>query len=270
MSIYNKVGQINISNTGSVPNSNLGKSKPVFKSYSFQKDIYVKSAPVKQATVSKNNTTLPISSFYSPKQLLNAYLNPSYLNFLVNTNSNINDILSSKGLQTKFYPENVKNIINSHITTTTAFALQIANIMELSQSEKQVLEQACVFHDIGKVFIPKEIIEKHGTLTDEEKQIMSLHAELGSELLSSTGINERVINLVKNHHNAGNNTDILGQILSVADIYSALRETRSYKQALTESEALKILDQKAQNGEVSTEVVNALKASLNTKSVNAA
>ena len=99
---------------------------------------------------------------------------------------------------------------------------------------------------------------------------MDLHSELGAELLKSTGMSERVINLVKNHHNAGNNTDILGQILSVADIYSALRETRSYKEALTEREALEILDQKAKNGEVSTEVVSALKATLKMKSVNAA
>ena len=142
--------------------------------------------------------------------------------------------------------------------------------MGLSQADKKVLEQACVFHDFGKVLIPKEIIDKQGLLTNEEKQIMDLHSELGAELLKSTGMSERVINLVKNHHNAGNNTDILGQILSVADIYSALRETRSYKEALTEREALEILDQKAKNGEVSTEVVSALKATFNMKSVNAA
>ena len=267
MNIGNKVGQFNISHASNVLTSNLDKRTLSYSPDSFQKDLYVK-APKKGTT--QNKTTLPITSFYSPKQLLNAYLNPSYLKFLINTNPNIKNILDETGLEPNIYPKNIKNIINTHITTTTAFALQIANNIGLSQAEKQLLEQACVLHDFGKVLIPKEIIEKQGTLTTEEKQIMDLHAKLGAELLSSTGINERVINLVKNHHNAGNNTDILGQILSVADIYSALREARSYKEALTESDALKILDQKAQNGEVSTEVVNALKASLNTKSVNAA
>ena len=58
------------------------------------------------------------------------------------------------------------------------------------------------------------------------------------------------------------NSDILGQILSVADIYSALREERSYKQELHEEDALYLLDQKAIKGEVSTEVVDALKSSV--------
>lgn len=267
MNIGNKVGQFNISHASNVLNSSLDKRTLSYNPDSFQKDLYVK-APQKSKI--SNNTTLPITSFYAPKQLLNAYLNPSYLKFLVNTNPNIKNVLNENGIKPNVYPENVRNIINSHITTTTAFALQIANNMGISQADKKILEQACVFHDFGKVLIPKEIIEKPEVLNDSEKQIMDLHSELGAELLSSTGMNDRVIDLVKNHHNAGNNTDILGQILSVADIYSALRETRSYKQALTESEALKILDQKAQNGEVSTEVVNALKASLNTKSVNAA
>ncbi len=267
MNIGNSVSQFNISSSSKLNNSSFDQRTIKYNSSSFQKDLYVKAPKKNKVT---NNATLPITSIYSPKQILNAYLNPSYLSFLVNTNPNIKNILDEKGIQLNIYPENVKNIINSHITTTTAFALQIANNMGISQADKKVLEQACVFHDLGKVLIPKEIVEKQGLLTDDEKQKMDLHSELGSELLSSTGMNERVVELVKNHHNAGNNIDILGQILSVADIYSALRETRSYKDALTESEALKILDQKAQNGEVSTEVVNALKASLNMKSVNVA
>ena len=267
MNNANKVGQFNISHVENAINPNFEQRILKYNSNVFQKDLYVK-APQKTKTL--NNTTLPITSFYSPKQLLRAYLNPAYLKFLMDTNSNIKNMLNSNGINAKIYPENVRNIINSHITTTTAFALEIANTMGLSQADKKVLEQACVFHDFGKVLIPKEIIDKQGLLTNEEKQIMDLHSELGAELLKSTGMSERVINLVKNHHNAGNNTDILGQILSVADIYSALRETRSYKEALTEREALEILDQKAKNGEVSTEVVSALKATLKMKSVNAA
>ena len=147
------------------------------------------------------------------------------------------------------------------MTTTTANALSIANKMGLSAVDKKDLELACVFHDFGKILIPPEIINKPEALSKQEKQIIDLHAQLGFELLSSTGMNERVLNLIKNHHvPQGENADILSQILSVADIYSALREERSYKQQLKEQDALNLLDQKALKGEVSTEVVNALKA----------
>ena len=228
----------------------------------FQKDLYVK-AP--QKSYINPNTSVPVSEIYSPKQLLKAYLNPQYLNFLINTNPNIKDILNSKGIAIQAHPENISKISNSHLTTTTAYALQIADKMNLSQADKRVLEQACVFHDFGKVLIPKEILEKPDMLTAEEKEIMDLHSQLGYELLSNTGMNKRVLDLVKNHHNTQNN-DILGQILTTADIYSALREQRSYKIPMSEKEAISILEQKADKGELNKDTVETLKSILSSSS----
>lgn len=223
---------------------------------SFQKNVYVTS-PQRQTSAAS------LYSSYNPKQLLNAYSNVDYVNSLSQANPNVKALLDSKGIEYNVYPENITNISSSHLSTTTAYALQIANKLNLSASDKQILEQACVFHDFGKILIPKEILNKPGELNAEEKEIMNLHSQLGYELLSSTGINKRVLELVKNHHKPlSENNDVLGQILSVADIYSALREQRSYKNSLSQNEAIAILDQKAINGEVSTEVVNALKASL--------
>ena len=202
-------------------------------------------------------------NLYSPRQLLLAYSNPNYVKRLIEINPNINNILSENGLPVKISPKNITNIYNSHIMTTTSFAMQIANKMGISKPEKQLLEQACVFHDFGKILIPSELLEKPDKLTDKEKSIVDLHAQLGYELLSNTGMNNRVLDLIKNHHNPmPDKADVLGQILSVADIYSALREARSYKNIMSEQEAINLLDQKAREGEVSTEVVNALKASL--------
>lgn len=265
MNIGSNLGQFNIAHSGNVLQTHLSKTVSIGKPDSFQKGLYT-TAP-KNATNSLNKS-IPINNYYSPKQLLNAYTNPSYINFLINTNPNVKNILNSKGVPVKIYPENVVDISRTHLTTTTAYALQIANVMGIPQAEKQVLEQACVFHDFGKVLIPTEIVNKPGMLTPQEKEIMDLHSELGYELLSTTGMNTRVLNLVKNHHKqVAENADELGQILSVADVYSALREQRSYKNALSEKDALVVLDQKAKNGEVSTEVVNALKTALSSAKV---
>lgn len=214
------------------------------------------------------NPSKIVTNFYTPKQLLYAYSNPIFVSNLISANPNINKLLSSHSIEPKIYPSNIKNIVNTHLTTTTANALSIANKMGLSAVDKKDLELACVFHDFGKILIPPEIINKPEALSKQEKQIIDLHAQLGFELLSSTGMNERVLNLIKNHHlPQGENADILSQILSVADIYSALREERSYKQQLKEQDALNLLDQKALKGEVSTEVVNALKALVVSHSV---
>lgn len=254
MNINCVLGQFNIARSNNLQKANFNGNISGAKSDSFKKGSYV-TAP-KQLPVN-------IANFYSPKQLLQAYVNKNYVNSLIEKNPNIKEILNSKGVETVVAPENVLEIVNSHLTTTTAFALQIANKMGLSPADKKTLEQACVFHDFGKILIPKEVLNKPGKLTAEEKEIMDLHAELGSELLSTAGMNERLVNLVSNHHKpTDENADILCDILSVADIYSALREERVYKKAMPEKDAIAILDQKANAGEVSTEVVNALKASL--------
>ncbi len=266
MKVSNNTEQFNISKSGNIKSSgifNTRTSSNPLRTSGFQKDLYVK-AP-KNSSIPAN-TTIPTSEIYTPKQLLKAYTNPQYLNFLINTNPNINNILNSKGIKVQIHPENISDITNSHLTTTTAYALQIADKMNLSQADKRILEQACVFHDFGKVLIPKEILKKPDLLTPEEKEIMNLHAQLGYELLTNTGMNKRVLDLIKNHHNT-QNTDILGQILAVADIYSALREERSYKTSMTEKEAINILEQKADNGEVNKDIVEILKSILALSSV---
>lgn len=241
--------------------SGLAKSsKMTLPSSSYKNDIVINPCKSSKKPSKISNSIL---SLYSPKQLLSMYSSPDYVDYLVSSNPKVKDILDSKGLGVNINPSNIRNIMNTHLTTTTAYALQIANKMGLSQLDKKDLEMACVFHDFGKVLIPEEIINKPEALTQKEKEIIDLHAELGYELLTNSGINNRVLSLIKNHHMPqGQNADVLSQILSVADIYSALREERSYKQELHEEDALYLLDQKALKGEVSTEVVEALKATV--------
>lgn len=273
MNIDNSVNKLNTQysanaiQTTVVPKSApLSKEKDKHLQNNYYRSDLVFNTPKNATSINTKNRT--VTNLYSPKQLLVAYSNPKYVNALINSNPNIEKILLEHGVEPKINVSNVKNIMNTHLTTTTAYALQIANKLGLSANDKKDLEMACVFHDFGKILIPEEIISKPNSLTNEEKEIIDLHAQLGYELLSSTGLNERVLNLIKNHHMPqGQNADILGQILSVADIYSALREERSYKQELEEEDALYILNQKAINGEVSTEVVDALKASVISASV---
>lgn len=253
------VPQLNIANNWAVSNKSTLNSVQ-FKTQ--KTDDAFSKAKNSNDNVNRSVISNPFN-IYNPRQVLKAYLNPSTIDNLVNANPKVKEILNSNNVEYSIHPENVKNIINTHLSTTTAAALQIANEMQLSASDKQILEQACLFHDFGKVLIPKEILEKPGELTSKEKEIMHLHSDLGYELLSTTTINKRVLDLIKNHHNPQTqNDDVLVQILSVADIYSALREQRAYKKPLSNKDAFSILDQKAKEGTVSTEVVNALKSSV--------
>lgn len=244
--------------------SSIGVSKVPFAAQIAQisstKDSFAKGKTTNPVIQTKTAVS-SLGVFRSPKLLLKVLLSEPAINKMVESNPNIKQILDEHGVALEINPNNLASIVNTHLTTTTAYALQIANNLNLSSYDKHVLEQASLFHDFGKVLIPSNILNKRDILSYEEKQIMDLHSELGYELLSQTGLNKTVLNLVRNHHKPSSD-DLLAQILSVADMYSALREVRCYKKPLSNKEALEILDQKAQKGEVNTEVVEALKSSV--------
>ena len=115
-----------------------------------------------------------------------------------------------------------------------------------------------------KAFIPKEILNKPGALAKIEKQIVDIHSLLGYEILKTGGVSTRVLNLVKNHHNYDdalkNDIDYsLHQIIKIADIWSALKEKRSYKEAFDNETALKILYEDAIKGKFEIKYIDALK-----------
>lgn len=163
-----------------------------------------------------------------------------------------------------------------HLTATRIIAAKIYSALpaELkSEINLSDLQQAAMLHDYGKVLIPKEILNKEGSLTAEEKKIMELHSEFGYELLKQQGINDNVLNLIKYHHQKPDGSgyptidekfeySTSSQILEAADMYSALTEERAYHKACTKNEALDIILNEVRRGTISQEVFDALKKSV--------
>ncbi len=106
-------------------------------------------------------------------------------------------------------------------------------------------------HDIGKLFIPREILEKEGPLTDTEWEVVKLHTLLAKELLD----HPRLVvarNIALYHHEnfdgtgypeglRGEEIPLEAQILKIADVYDALRDERPYRRAFSHEEALRII-----------------------------
>lgn len=125
-----------------------------------------------------------------------------------------------------------------------------------------LLRKASSLHDIGKIGIPEEILNKPGRLTEEEFETMKKHPLFGAELLESLSLNQedKLVRLsyevCRWHHErydgkgypdglCGDEIPISAQIVSVADVYDALTSERVYKKAFTHEQAMTMI----KNGE---------------------
>ena len=109
-----------------------------------------------------------------------------------------------------------------------------------------------LLHDIGKIIVPTEVLNKPGKLTEEEWMIMKRHPEAGLELVTDIDFPGDIRAIIRNHHERwdgkgypdglkGDQIPYAARILCVADVYDALTTTRSYRPGLTHARAAEIM-----------------------------
>lgn len=115
------------------------------------------------------------------------------------------------------------------------------------------IEFGARMHDIGKYLLAPSVLLKPGLLDDEERAIVSLHSIYGSTIISQLpGMTDTICHAVLYHHEhwdgsgypeglSGTAIPLVARIISVVDVYTSLRARRSYKLALSKSEACKTL-----------------------------
>lgn len=130
----------------------------------------------------------------------------------------------------------------------------------LSESEIELISMASAMHDVGKISIPEEILNKPGKLTAEEFEVMKSHSDIGSKMLSDLPEEQLNSPLVKVafeicrwHHERydgkgypdglkGEEIPIAAQVVAIADVYDALTSERCYKKAFSHEEALAMIE----------------------------
>lgn len=121
-----------------------------------------------------------------------------------------------------------------------------------------------LLHDIGKIIVPMEVLNKPGKLTDEEWVIMKRHPEAGLELVADIDFPGDITAIIRNHHERwdgkgypdglkGEEIPFAARILCVADVYDALTTTRSYRPGLTHARAAEIM--RASEGQFDSELL---------------
>lgn len=140
---------------------------------------------------------------------------------------------------------------------------QLTDKYSLSEANIALISMASAIHDVGKISIPEEILNKPGRLTAEEFEVMKTHTEIGSKMLSDLPIEQFNSPLAKVayeicrwHHERydgegypdglkGEEIPIAAQVVALSDVYDALTSERCYKKAFSHDEALiMILDGK--------------------------
>ena len=222
------------------------------------------------------DVTSPRKDSFNSNPLYDNFVNKNTITQLAKSNPQIMRILRDNKIPLKVNTKELEDLKNGHLMDTriTAAKMYSALPQEMkAQVNLMDLQQAAMLHDYGKVLIPEKILNKNGKLTNDEKKIMDLHSELGYELLKQQGVKQNVLNMIRYHHqnpqgtgypSVGDNYthDISAQILTTADKYSALREKRSYKEPLNRNEALEIIKEDVENGQIAPEIYTALEKTV--------
>ncbi|MBQ8160406.1 MAG: HD-GYP domain-containing protein [Clostridia bacterium] len=148
--------------------------------------------------------------------------------------------------------ENKSGQTGQHIRRVSEYTKVIAEEMGLSPQEIEDLRLAATMHDIGKLLVPTEILEKPGKLTDEEYRIIQQHTTWGGQLLENVEGREMHLSraIALEHHERydgrgyparkkGGEISLPGRIVAVADVYDALTSRRSYKDSWPEENAFR-------------------------------
>lgn len=166
----------------------------------------------------------------------------------------------------------LNDLLKNHASDTQEIINGIADNLPFSLRNKvdiKAIDDAAYLHDIGKVLIPPEVLNKPARLDDRETKIMHTHSELSYEILKNSNLNEKTLQLIRNHHQNAKktgypwvgkdfNADLNLQILSTADKYSALTEKRIYKEPMSPKQALTIIYQDVKEGKLHPFVFKAL------------
>lgn len=146
----------------------------------------------------------------------------------------------------------------NHIRRVCDFAALLARKIGCDEEFVDMIHRYAGLHDVGKVGIPDAVLKKPGKLSPEEFDIMKSHTLLGADLLRSAGLNEMACSIALCHHErwdgkgyprglAGEAIPLEARIVTVVDVYDALRTRRCYKPAFSMEESFRILRESAGN-----------------------
>jgi len=145
--------------------------------------------------------------------------------------------------------ESADSYTYGHCERVAAYALAVAQALGLDDSTRTTIQLGAYLHDLGKIRVPHEILNKSGRLTDEEFEVIKQHPVWGVELLEDVEFPWDIKPLIRSHHEkydgsgypdrlVGDAIPIGAQVLCIVDVYDAMTTTRSYRPAMSHDTAV--------------------------------
>lgn len=143
-----------------------------------------------------------------------------------------------------------------HAEKVVRYSSWIGEELGLSRDSLHILKVAALVHDLGKIYVDKDILTKRGRLSPEEWEEIKRHSVYGVEILRPIIREEEIINAVHYHHEhwngggypagiSGNQIPLLSRIISVADAFEAMTSERPYRPAMSTATAIEELKSKS-------------------------
>ena len=147
--------------------------------------------------------------------------------------------------------ESLDTYIKGHSEEVSSLALSIGQQMGFVQEEMDDLRWAALLHDVGKIAVDPNILNKPGELTSNEYRHIMTHAIVGPSLVKPF-VNERVVEMISHHHDRydgsgldqkvrGKDIPVGARIIAVADAYQAMTSDRPYRHAMSKHDAMEEL-----------------------------
>ncbi len=170
----------------------------------------------------------------------------------------------------------ISRIVDKYSSFTRTHSASVAHVAaklaELYGYDQDMQEKICIagyLHDIGKLFTPLSILEKHGKLEFDEYAMMKQHSYKTLVMLHPIPELGEIISWAANHHErldgsgypfklGAASLDIPSRILAVADVFTALTENRPYRQGMQSDKALMILHEEMANYRLDRDIVSLL------------
>lgn len=155
-----------------------------------------------------------------------------------------------KALATALYSKSEYN--KAHHLETARLSELLAKVMGLSQQQVEQIRVAGLLHDVGTLSIPAELMNKEGSFTQDEREIIKQHPMLGAQLLKPIRALRDICEILEHHHErwdgtgyprglSGEDIPLAARIIAIVDSYHAMISDRPYRPAMSPERAIQAL-----------------------------